>query len=208
MVVVVEDVKGEEEEMEMEVVVVEDVKDPLEELEELVVLALMDQTPTVSGTDLMAAEEVEEVEVMVTEEEEVKAEEDVMEMEVGAAEVVKVPLEVLEELEVLVVWALTDQTPTVYGMDLMVVVVEDVKGEEEEMEMEGVEVEDVKDPLEELEVSVVSVESDQPALTPTVCGTDPGVATEIRVTRLEGGAENRKTIIEDQEMGKLAKLRD
>ena len=118
----------------------------------------------------MAAEEVEEVEVMVTEEEEVKAEEDVMEMEVGAAEVVKVPLEVLEELEVtispfyflvyfylmqvLVVWALTDQTQTVSGMDLMVVVVEDVKGEEEEMEMEGVEVEDVKDPLEELEVLI------------------------------------------------------
>ena len=49
MVVVVEDVKGGEEEMEMEVVEVEDVKDPLEELEELVVLALMDQTPTVSG---------------------------------------------------------------------------------------------------------------------------------------------------------------
>ena len=41
-----------------------------------------------------------------------------------------------------------------------------------------------------------------------ISGTDPGVATEIRVTRLEGGAENRKTIIEDQEMGKLAKLRD
>ena len=39
-------------------------------------------------------------------------------------------------------------------MDLMVVVVEDVKGEEEEMEMEGVEVEDVKDPLEELEVLI------------------------------------------------------
>ena len=38
-----------------------------------------------------------------------------------------------------------------------------------------------------------------------ISGTDPGVATEIR---LEGGAENRKTIIEDQEMGKLAKLRD
>ena len=131
----------------------------------------------------MAAEEVEEVEVMVTEEEEVKAEEDVMEMEVGAAEVVKVPLEVLEELEVtispfyflvyfylmqvLVVWALTDQTPTVYGMDLMVVVVEDVKGEEEEMEMEVVVVEDVKDPLEELEELVVLALMDQ---TPTVSG--------------------------------------
>ena len=49
MVVVVEDVRGEEEEMEMEVVEEEVVKDPLEELVELVVLALMDQTPTVSG---------------------------------------------------------------------------------------------------------------------------------------------------------------
>ena len=123
-----------------------------------------------AAAEAAALEVTAEVEVMVMEEEEVKAEEDVMEMEVGAAEVVKVPLEVLEELEVtispfyflvyfylmqvLVVWALTDQTPTVYGMDLMVVVVEDVKGEEEEMEMEGVEVEDVKDPLEELEVLI------------------------------------------------------
>ena len=43
---------------------------------------------------------VEEVEVVEEEEEGVKAEEDVMEMEVVAAEVVKVPLEELEELEV------------------------------------------------------------------------------------------------------------
>ena len=49
MVVVEEDVKGEEKEMEMEVVEAEVVKDPLEELEELVVLALTDQIPTVSG---------------------------------------------------------------------------------------------------------------------------------------------------------------
>ena len=52
MVVVEEDVKGEEKEMETEVVEEEGVKDPLEELEELVVLvvlALMDQTQTVSG---------------------------------------------------------------------------------------------------------------------------------------------------------------
>ena len=60
----------------------------------------------------------------------------------------------IDILQVLVVSALTDLTPTVYGMDLMVVVVEDVKGEEEEMEMEVVEVEDVKDPLEELEVLI------------------------------------------------------
>ena len=52
MVVVEEDVKGEEKEMETEVVEEEGVKDPLEELEELeelVVLALTDQIPTVSG---------------------------------------------------------------------------------------------------------------------------------------------------------------
>ena len=71
---------------------------------------------------------------------------------------------------------------------------------------------------------VVSVESDQPDLTPTVCGrqycqkhflfiemqisgTDPGLATETRRTGLDATGENRKTITEDQEMGKLAKLR-
>ena len=49
MVVVEEDVKAEEAEMEMEVVAEEVVKVPSEELEVLVVLALMDQTQTVSG---------------------------------------------------------------------------------------------------------------------------------------------------------------
>ena len=46
-----------------------------------------------------------------------------------------------------------DLTPIVSGMDLMVVVEEDGKGEEEEMEMEAVAEEVVKDPLEELEVT-------------------------------------------------------
>ena len=41
-----------------------------------------------------------------------------------------------------------------------------------------------------------------------ISGTDPGVATETIRTGLEGRAENKKTIIEDQEMGKLAKPRD
>ena len=117
--------------------------------------------------------------------------------------------------------ALMDLTPIVSGMDLMVVVEEDGKGEEEEMEMEAVAEEVVKDPLEELEVLVVLVESDLPDLTPTVCGrkyrghqvlflteiqisgTGPGVAT-----RRTGPGENRKTIIEGQERGKLAKPRD
>ena len=39
-------------------------------------------------------------------------------------------------------------------MDLMVVVVEDVKGGEEVMEMEVVTAEAVRDPLEELEVAI------------------------------------------------------
>ena len=65
------------------------------------------------------------------------------------------------------------------------------------------------------------MESDLPDLTPTVCGrkyreqhvlflteiqisgTDPGVAT-----RRTGPGENKKTIIEGQEMEKLAKPRD
>merc|ERR1719150_1248996 len=139
------------------------------------------------------------MDLMVVVEEEGKGEVEEMEMEAVAEEVVKV---LLEEWEVSVVSALTDQTPTVSGMDLMVVVEEDGKGEVEEMEMEAVAEEVVKDPLEELEVLVVLVESDLPALTPTVCGTDPGVAT-----RRTGPGENKKTIIEGQEMGKLAKPR-
>ena len=41
-----------------------------------------------------------------------------------------------------------------------------------------------------------------------ISGTDPGVATEPRRTGLDGRGENKKTIIEDLEMGKLAKLPD
>ena len=50
-----------------------------------------------------------------------------------------------------------DLTPTVSGMDLMDVVVEDVKEGEEEMEMEVVEAEAVKDPLEALEVQIFTI---------------------------------------------------
>ena len=72
----------------------------------------MDLTPIVSGMDLM-----------VVVEEDVKAEEEEMEMEVVEEEVVKVLLEELEELVVLVVLALMDQTQTVSGMFLCLLMI-------------------------------------------------------------------------------------
>ena len=72
----------------------------------------MDLTPIVSGMDLM-----------VVVEEDVKAEEEEMEMEVVEEEVVKVLLEELEELVVLVVLALMDQTQTVSGMFLRLLMI-------------------------------------------------------------------------------------
>ena len=76
----------------------------------------MDLTPIVSGMDLMVVveEDVKDEEVVM-----VMVMEAVMVMEVVEEEVVKVPL---EELEGLVVLALMDQIPTVFGKFLCLLI--------------------------------------------------------------------------------------
>ena len=94
-------------------------------------------------------------------------------------------------LQALVVSALMDLTRIVSGMDLMDVGVEDVRGGEEEMEMEVVEEEDVKDPLEELVVLVVLALMVQ---TPTVSGKFLCLSFIILVVRIPDMILGNKSI--------------